>query len=388
MNAKFNLNVNKSSMKSARTFVLIALLLFIANGFAQDPNFYNYLCFGQSNMEGQGTIQSQDRTVDDRFKVFQALDCSNLGRKKATWYTAVPPTCQCWSRLSPADYFGRTMVENLPDSITIGIMNVSIGGCDIRLFDKDIYMDYDSTYTESWFTDKIKAYEGNPYKYLMDLALLAQQDGFIKGIFLHQGETNTGQTAWPSYVKKIYNDMLTDLSLSADSVPLLAGELLSAEGNCCSSMNSIINQLPDVIPTAYVISSDGCTGQDNAHFDSEGYREFGRRYAYQMLALMGIEPAGMGSIDEGPEGYALKQNYPNPFNPETAIRYTLPQKSKVTLEILDLAGRNVRTLIDHIENQGEYTVAFNGSDLSSGIYFYRLKTVPDFMESKKMLLVK
>ena len=255
---------------------------------AKDPNFYIYLCFGQSNMEGQGTIQNQDRTVDDRFKVFQALDCSNLSRKKATWYTAVPPTCQCYSGLSPADYFGGTMVANLPDSITIGIINVSVGGCDIRLFDKDIYQDYDSTYAESWFTTKIEDYEGNPYQYLIELARLAQQDGIIKGILLHQGETNTGQTQWLSYVKKIYNNMLTDLSLSAESVPLLAGEVLSAEGNCCSSMNSIINRLPDVIPTAYVISSTGCTGQDNVHFDSEGYRELGRRYAAQMLSLMGI----------------------------------------------------------------------------------------------------
>jgi len=182
------------------------------------------------------------------------------------------------------------MVASLPDHIKIGIINVSVGGCDIRLFDKDIYQDYVDTYTEDWFTSKIEDYEGNPYQYLIDLARLAQQDGVIKGILLHQGETNTGQTLWPTYVEKIYNDMLNDLSLSADSVPLMAGEVLSAEGNCCASMNSIIDTLPDVIPTAYVISSSGCTGQDEAHFDSEGYRELGRRYAVQMLSLLGVEP--------------------------------------------------------------------------------------------------
>ena len=274
-----------------KPLLFTGLFLLTLNLFAQDPNFYIFLCFGQSNMEGQGEIQSQDTTVDARFKVFQALDCSNLSRSKKTWYTAEPPTCQCYSKLSPADYFGRTMVANLPDSITIGIVNVSIGGCDIRLFDKDIYQDYDSTYTESWFISKVEAYEWNPYQYLIDLAQLAQQDGVIKGILLHQGETNTGQVLWLSYVKKIYNDMLTDLSLHADSVPLLAGELLSDEGNCCSSMNPIINRLPETIPTAYVISSSGCTGQDNAHFDSKGYRKFGGRYAVQMLSLMGYEAA-------------------------------------------------------------------------------------------------
>ncbi|MFA5974247.1 MAG: sialate O-acetylesterase [Lentimicrobiaceae bacterium] len=277
----------KQQQIKAKLIVLTGLLLMAMNVFAQDPNFYIYLCFGQSNMEGQGKIEEQDKTVDSRFRVMQALDCTNPERTKGTWRTAVPPLCQCMSGLSPADYFGRTMVANLPDSIRIGVINVAIGGCDIRLFDKDLYQGYDSTISADWFTYIIKAYGGNPYKHLIDLAKLAQLDGVIKGILLHQGETNTGDTQWPSYVKKIYNDMLTDLSLHADSVPLLAGEVLSAQGNCCSAMNPIINRLPDTIPTSHVISSAGCTGQDNAHFDSEGYRKLGRRYAEKMLSLPG-----------------------------------------------------------------------------------------------------
>jgi hypothetical protein len=254
---------------------------------AKDPNFYVFLCFGQSNMHGAAPIESQDKTVDSRFKLFQALDCDNLSREKATWYNAVPPTCQCGSGLSPADYFGKTMVDNLPDSITVGVINVSVAGCDIRLFDKDKYLDYDSTSTDSWFTSQVINYDGSPYQYLIDLAKLTQKDGVIKGILLHQGETNTGQEQWPGYVKKIYGDMLTDLSLEANSVPLLAGELFSGDGNCCSSMNPIIGKLPDTIPTAHVISSDGCTGQDAAHFDSPGYRELGKRYGVKMLELLG-----------------------------------------------------------------------------------------------------
>jgi hypothetical protein len=277
------------TQKISKLLLFTGLLLLNINLSAQKSNFYIFLCFGQSNMEGQGIIEAQDTTVNNRFRVFQTLDCPNLCRTKGKWYNAVPPTCQCYSKLSPADYFGKTMVANLPDSIKIGIINVAIGGCDIRLFDKDIYPDYDSTYAESWFTSKVEAYGWNPYQYLIELAKLTKKDGVIKGILLHQGETNTGQTSWPSYVNKIYNDMLADLSLSADSVPLLAGELLSIDGNCCSSMNSIINKLPDIIPTAHVISSSGCTGQDEAHFDSEGYRKLGKRYAIQMLSLMGYK---------------------------------------------------------------------------------------------------
>lgn len=273
-------------MKKNKLIVFTGLLLFTLNLFAQDSNFHIYLCFGQSNMEGQGKIEEQDKIVDSRFQVMQALDCSNPERIKGKWHTATPPLCQCKSGLSPIDYFGRTLVKNLPDSIKVGVINVAIGGCDIRLFDKDKYQDYDSTFTEEWFTNKIINYEGNPYKYLINLAQLAQQDGVIKGILLHQGETNTGDEKWPSYVKKIYSDMLADLSLSADSVPLLAGEVMSAQVNCCSSMNTIINKLPNTIPTAYVISSDDCTAQDKAHFDSEGYRKIGKRYATTMLSLL------------------------------------------------------------------------------------------------------
>lgn len=87
--------------------------------YAQDRNFYIFLCFGQSNMQGAGPLESQDMTVNNRFKVFQAQDCTNVGRKKAKWYSAVPPSCHCTSGLSPADCFGKTLVDNLPDNITV-----------------------------------------------------------------------------------------------------------------------------------------------------------------------------------------------------------------------------------------------------------------------------
>lgn len=253
-------------------------------GYTQNPDFHIYLCFGQSNMDGLAPIEKLDSIVDSRFKVMQTYP--KQGRREGRWYTAIPPLCSKWGGLSPADYFGRTMVENLSEDITVGVINVSVGGCDIRLFDKDKYRDYDSTIKESWFKDKIKAYDGNPYNFLMEKAKIVQKEGVIKGILLHQGESNTGDTKWPMYVKKIYNDMLTDLSLDAESVPLLAGELYSGPDNACSSMNPIINKLPDTISTAHVISSEGCTGMDVVHFDAEGYRELGRRYAEQMLVLL------------------------------------------------------------------------------------------------------
>ena len=89
------------------------------------------------------------------------------------------------------------MVSNLPASIRVGIVNVSVAGCKIELFDQANYRSYAST-AAPWMTDIINTYSGNPYARLVEMGKLAQKDGVIKGILLHQGESNTndrnGQT--------------------------------------------------------------------------------------------------------------------------------------------------------------------------------------------------
>jgi hypothetical protein len=135
-------------------YVVVGFLLLSMNAFSQDSNFYIFLCFGQSNMEGNARIEAQDTTVDSRFQVMETIDCPNLGRTKGKWYPAVPPLCRCHTGLTPADYFGRTLVANLPKNIRIGVINVSIGGCKIELFDKDNYQTYVST-APSWMLGMI-----------------------------------------------------------------------------------------------------------------------------------------------------------------------------------------------------------------------------------------
>jgi hypothetical protein len=284
-------------MKTKPGLYLFAGLLFLSiNTFSQDPNFYIYLCFGQSNMEGAAKPETQDSIVDGRFQFLETVDCPNLNRTKGNWYTAVPPLCRCWSGLSPADYFGRTMVANLPKNIRVGVINVSIGGCKIELFDKDNYQAYIST-APSWMLNMIKEYDGNPYARLVEMAKLAQKDGVIKGILLHQGESNTNDSLWTLKVKGVYDNLLSDLNLSPNSIPLLAGEVVSAgQGGLCASMNNIIATLPQTLPNSYVISSEGCTDkEDNLHFTAEGYRILGRRYAEKMLSIMGLEYKITGS---------------------------------------------------------------------------------------------
>ncbi|MFN8438444.1 MAG: sialate O-acetylesterase [Cytophagales bacterium] len=263
---------------------------------AQDPNFHIYLCFGQSNMEGNGTIESQDKTgVDARFRVMGAVTCNLNGKTytKGVWQTATPPLVRCNTGLGPSDYFGRTMVANLPTNIKVGVVPVAIGGCDIALFDKVNYASYVAT-APSWMVGTINEYGGNPYARLVEVAKLAQKDGVIKGILLHQGETNSGQTTWPSKVKAIYDNLIKDLGLDAKSVPLLVGELVTtAMGGACGGHNSIIATVPNVIPNSYVISASSLAHKgDNLHFTPAAYRVLGERYAQKMLSLL---PSSTGS---------------------------------------------------------------------------------------------
>ena len=214
-----------------RFFLFLISVSFAVNASGQNKNFHIYLCFGQSNMEGHSKAQAQDSVgVSDRFKALATVDCPNRNRIMGEWYTAIPPLTRCYTGLSPADYFGRTMVEHLPKKIKVEIINVSVGGCKIELFDKVNYATYVST-SPGWLQNMVKEYGGNPYQRLVDMAKEAQKKGVIKGILLHQGESNTGDTLWPQKVKKVYDNLLKDLNLKPNSIPLLAGEVLSEDQN-------------------------------------------------------------------------------------------------------------------------------------------------------------
>lgn len=87
------------------------------------------------------------------------------------------------------------------------------------------------------------------------------------------------------------------------------------------------------------------------------------------------------------KNYSLSQNFPNPFNPTTEINFSLPNETKVTIDIYNILGQKVLTLLDRKIKQGSHSISFNAKNLSSGTYFYRL-TTDDFVQTKKMLLLK
>lgn len=288
-------------MKVSRFVSLFfGLGLAVSTNATPDPNFHIYLAFGQSNMEGQGNIESQDKTVDKRFQVLWTTNETNCGKKLGEWSDAVPPLASCSGKLGPADYFGRTMVEKTDSKIRVGVVDVAVAGCSIQLFDSPINQSY-MNQQAGWFKQRVEAYGGKPYERLIEMAKKAQEDGVIKGIIFHQGETDAGDGQWPSKVKAVYDRILKDLGLEGD-IPFLAGEVL--RGGMSQGANNNIAKLPQQSKNFYVISSEGLTqplndGQ-NVHFTSQEYRDFGKRYAEKMIEVLGskLDPVAESSSSE------------------------------------------------------------------------------------------
>ena len=271
--------------------VLMSFVMFGSAQAAVDPNFYIFLCFGQSNMEGAARPEAEDtKSPGPRFLLMPAVDDAQRGRTMGKWCEAAAPLCRSNTGLTPADWFGRTLIETLPDNIRVGVIHVAIGGIRIEGFMPDQIAEYVKT-APGWMKGMLEAYGNNPYERLVTLAKRAQQDGVIKGVLMHQGESNTGDPEWAQKVQSVYDHLLGDLQLKPEEVPLLAGEVVQANGEGqCVAMNKQIDELPKTLHTAHVVSSMGCSnGPDKLHFDAAGYRELGRRYGEKMLELMGYQ---------------------------------------------------------------------------------------------------
>jgi enterochelin esterase-like enzyme len=257
-----------------------------------DPNFYIFLCFGQSNMEGAARPEAQDlASPGPRFLLMPAVDDPQRGRTMGEWCEATPPLCRPNTGLTPADWFGRTLVASLPENIKVGVIHVAIGGIKIQGFLPDSIASYVQT-APQWMKGMLQAYGNNPYERLITLARRAQQDGVIKGILMHQGESNTGDPLWAGMVQRVYDNILGDLQLKPEEVPLFAGNIVQAGGQgVCIGCKRQIDELPQTIHTCQVISSDDCTnGPDRLHFDAAGYRELGCRYGETVARFLGFEP--------------------------------------------------------------------------------------------------
>ncbi len=186
----------------------------------------------------------------------------------------------------------------------------------------------------------------------------------------------------------VYQNIGSDISVTGgyvyrgSRVPWLVGRYIYADygsrkvwklllSGGIVSENTLIGNAPQVVPSFGV-------DQNNELYI------VGSNTIFKLLdAAIGIN----GNSNELPEGFSLEQNYPNPFNPVTKINYEISKSSFVKLIIYNVLGQEVRVLVNEIKNAGNYIVEFNGADLPSGLYIYRLET-PYFSDVKKMVLLK
>lgn len=123
----------------------------------------------------------------------------------------------------------------------------------------------------------------------------------------------------------------------------------------------------------YKISAFDFSGNESEHSDT--------------VSCIPVSVPYDGQSAELPQVFSLSQNYPNPFNPITEIRYTLPRECWVKLEVYNILGQKVATLVDGEQKAGYQTAKWGASSFSSGIYFYRLRA-GNFVQTRKMILLK
>ncbi|MCW8848944.1 MAG: T9SS type A sorting domain-containing protein, partial [Melioribacteraceae bacterium] len=172
------------------------------------------------------------------------------------------------------------------------------------------------------------------------------------------------------------------------------------EENGTSISNSRFSPLDDMVVFEYFDSLNGSIVpilskiqlSEDKRIPASYSEQFVDSFRYPVWFIVGGIPVSV-EIDETrtvTSKFSLSQNYPNPFNPTTAIRYSIPNiniGTSVQLKIYDVLGNEITTLVNEVQSPGNYIVNFDGSRLSSGIYYYQLKG-DNFRESRKMLLLK
>lgn len=362
----YKMKIRSLTGSALAPLVMATMSLLDQNGFAQtpSPDFHIYLAFGQSNMEGNGAVPAAEKTgVNPRFQHMAAVNCPALNRTKGAWTTAVPPLCRCGTGMTPVDYFGRTLVDSLPTNIKVGVINVSVAGCAIEMFDKDKYQSY-ITGQADWMKNIAGEYGGNPYGTLVTLAKQAQKDGVIKGFLLHQGESGSSTNQWANEVKLIYNNLIQDLGLDAAKTPLLAGDLVNS--------STMVKNLPNTLPNSYVIPSTGLgKNSDNLHFSPDGYKEFGKRYGSTMLGILkkiGTTPiAGSRSM----AGFALGEGFSGQVG-KVSIGFEIPQSGFVSVKAYNIGGEEIAELAGKAFPAGRHTLEFAGKPLPAGICILKM----------------
>ncbi|RCX14834.1 dockerin type I repeat protein [Anaerobacterium chartisolvens] len=266
--------VNSVDYALMRQYLLGIISVFPGESTPEEPEdpeekFHCFLLLGQSNMAGYAKSQASDKGEDPRVLVLGYDNNASLGRVTDQWDVACPPLHASWlDAIGPGDWFGKTMIQKVPEGDTIGLIPCAISGEKIETFMKN---------------------GGSKYNWIVNRAKLAQQKGgVIEGIIFHQGESNSGDTSWPGKVSTLVNDLKKDLNLG--DIPFLAGELLYS--GPCAGHNTQVNKLPSLIKNCYVVSADGLLVDSSdttyrLHFGHDSTVTLGKRYAEKMIQVLG-----------------------------------------------------------------------------------------------------
>ena len=335
-----------------------------------EPQKLLFLAIGQSNMVGKGIVSPEDTIVSPRFLNLASTNTDD--REIGEWRVARPGNCRPGydypNYVSLTDHFGKTLLEHLPATDSIAVLQVAVDGCPMRLFDKDQYKGFVDSCQMDWMNGQLDAYDRNPYDRLVTLARKAQQEGWtIRGLLVHQGETDAYSDYWPVELNKVYTNLLEVLNLDKANVPVLVGEVVGTDQNgICAHANPTIDHVNDFIPTAYPIPSVGCkVSEDFLHFAAEGYHLLGTRYAIKWLQLNGYEVEDDGALLQ----CQMAETEGDAFHVEAFVRQTdnmLLIASVVPLSQVDIVSYSGATLAN-IELNGAQTTgidlaAYGGED--------------------------
>jgi len=206
------------------------------------------------------------------------FDCSSLGQTAGEWLPAEPPLHGChWATggigLGLADFFGAKLAEEWADS-KIGLIPNAIPGQLISIYLK-----------EGGTSAPVPPGYANAYEMTVERSLQAQEQGRIRAILLHQGESDDNQgmsEQWLGRVATVVADLRADLNLG-EEVPLLAGQIGPSQWQ---KHNVYVDQIPDYVPNSAVISAEGTAIHDIAHFDEASAKIMGERYVEKFLEMV------------------------------------------------------------------------------------------------------
>ena len=173
-------------------------------------------------------------------------------------------------------------------------------------------------------------------------------------------------------VSAVANGLDVEITVSGTSSNV-GGELVTVEGMVVAVNNSTSNN-----PFTLTAPSEG------VYTVNAGYNDPNRDWGSTSVV---ISTTGIGGTTDPITTYKLYSNYPNPFNPSTKIKYSVAEKTFVSLKVYDVEGSEVATIVNQEQAAGEYETDFNAANLTSGAYFYKLQA-GSFVETKKMILLK